>query len=510
MTRLLHECIAYQRALDVELDSILSHKSDLDRHLNSLQKSSQVLDIVKSDSDFMLNNVRTTTSLADHVSAKVRLLDLAQSRVHDTILLIDAIVHRSNCLEGVKKSLQSDDLENAANFVQSFLKIDAKFKFDSGGSGSDNEQREELLGYKKQLEGIVRKKVATAVDSRDHVAVVRFIKLYPSIGLDYEGLEEYVKYLKKVIAMRSRVEFEQLVESMSEMRGDGFDNGSPLNFIGCLTNLFKDIVLAIEENDEMLRGLCGEDAIVYAICELQEECDSRGATIIKKYMEYRRLSKLASDINSYKSNLLEVGGPEGPEPREIELYLEEILSLTQLGEDYTDYMVSKIRSLPSVNPEVLPNATKTFKSGHLSKVVQDVTGYYVILEGYFMVENVRKAIKIDEHVLDSLTTSMVDDVFYVLQSCCRRSISTSNIHSVIPIISNAVSLLGGEFNEALQQKMREPNLGAKLFMGGSAVQNSGTEIATALNNIEVSSEYVLKLRHEIEEQCAEVCTEIAL
>ncbi|GAA0168727.1 hypothetical protein LIER_23379 [Lithospermum erythrorhizon] len=76
--------------------------------------------------------------------------------------------------------------------------------FDSG-LGSDG------LGYKKQLGGIFRIKVVNAVDSRDHVAVVRFIKLYSLIGLDYEGLEEYVKSLKKVIAMRSRVEFEQLV-----------------------------------------------------------------------------------------------------------------------------------------------------------------------------------------------------------------------------------------------------------------------------------------------------------
>ncbi|GAA0159629.1 membrane traffic protein [Lithospermum erythrorhizon] len=216
MTRLLHEWIAYQRALDVELDSIFSHKSDLDRHLASLKKSSQVLDIVKSDRDFMLNNVRTITSFADHVSAKVCVLDLAQSRVHDTILRLDAIIHRSNCLEGFG------------------------WGFCSGGSGSDNEQREELLGYKKQLGGIVRKKVANAVDSRDHVEVVRFIKLYPLMGLDYEGLKEYVKYLK------------------------------------------KDIVLAIEENDQMLWGLCGEDVIVYAICELQKECDLRVATIIKK------------------------------------------------------------------------------------------------------------------------------------------------------------------------------------------------------------------------------------
>nr|GMD36412.1 conserved oligomeric Golgi complex subunit 4 [Ipomoea batatas] len=498
MTRLLHECIAFQRAIDLELETVLSQRSDLDKQLSGLQKSAQVLDIVKADSDHLLSNVGSTSLLADQVSAKVRQLDLAQSRVNDTLLRIDAIVHRSNCLDGVQKALDSEDFESAANYIQSFLQIDAKYR-DSSGS----EQREQLLASKKQLEAIVRRRLAAAVDQRDHPTVLRFIRLYSPLGLEEEGLQVYVGYLKKVIAMRSRLEFEQLVDSMSDLNQQAQPpNQNPLNFVASLTNLFKDIVLAIEENDEILRSLCGEDAIVYAICELQEECDSRGSMILKKYMEYRKLAILTSEINSYKSNLLSVG-VEGPDPREIEIYLEEILSLAQLGEDYTEYMVSKISGLSSVDPELGPRATKAFRSGTFSKIVQDITGYYVILEGYFMVENVRKAIKIDEHVLDSLTTSMVDDVFYVLQSCCQRSISTSNINSVIAVLSSAVSLLGGEYSEALQQKTREPNLGAKLFLGGVGVQKTGTEIATALNNMDVSSEYVLKLRHEIEEQCTE-------
>ncbi|OAY65563.1 Conserved oligomeric Golgi complex subunit 4 [Ananas comosus] len=56
--------------------------------------------------------------------------------------------------------------------------------------------------------------------------------------------------------------------------------------------------------------------------------------------------------------------------------------------------------------------------------------------------------------------------------------------------------------------MREPNLGAKLFLGGVGVQKTGMEIATALNNIDVSAEYVLKLRHGIE-QCAEAFPALA-
>ncbi|KAG8653422.1 hypothetical protein MANES_05G016350v8 [Manihot esculenta] len=416
MTRLLHECIAYQRALDVDLDNLLAQSTDLDKHLLHLQKSAEVLDIIKADSDLMLSTVRCT----------FRELDLAQSWVNSTLLRIGAIVERGNCIEGAKNALEAEDYEAAA-------------KYDSG-----LDQRDQLLASKKQLEGVVRKRLSAAVDQRDH----RFIRSYPPLGLEEEGLQVYVGYLKKVISKRSRLEFEHLVELMEQSHNQ-------INFVGRVTNLFKDIVLAIEENDENL-SLCVEDAIVYAIRELQDECDSRGSLILKKYMEFRKLAKLSSKINAQNKDLLAVGTPEGPDPREVELYLEEILSLMQSGEDYTEFMTLKIKRLSSVDPELVPRATRSLRNGSFSKVVQDVTG---------------KAIMIDEHVPDSLTTSMVDDVFCVLQSCFRRAISRSNISSVIAILSGAT----------LQQKMREPNLGAKLILGG-----------------------VLKLKHEIEEQCAEV------
>ncbi|XP_068651260.1 conserved oligomeric Golgi complex subunit 4-like isoform X2 [Aristolochia californica] len=465
MTRFLHECIAYQRSLDLDLENLLCQRADLEKQLFSLQKSAEVLDILKADSDHMLGSIRSTCDLADQVSGKVRELDLAQSRVQSTLSRIDAIVERNNCLDGVKKALESEDYESAANFVKTFLQIDAKYR----DSGSD--QRDQLLETKKQLDGIVRKRLAAAVDQRDHSTILRFVKLFSPLGLEEEGLQIYVSYLKKVIAMRSRLEFEQLMEIMEQNLEQ-----NQVNFVGCLTNLFTDIVLAIEENDEILRSLCGEDGVVYAICELQEECDSRGSLILKRYMDYRKLGRLASEINSYSKNLLSVGAPEGPDPREVEVYLEEILTLTQRGEEYTEYMISKIRGLSSVDPELGPRATKAFRSGSFNRVVQDLTGFYVILEEFFMVEN----------------------------SCCRRAISTSAINSVLAVLSGAINLLSNEYHEALQLKMREPNLGAKLFLGGVGVQKTGTEIATALNNMDVSSEYVLKLKQEIEEQCAEV------
>lgn len=68
-------------------------------------------------------------------------------------------------------------------------------------------------------------------------------------------------------------------------------------------------------------------------------------------------------------------------------------------------------------------------------------------------------IKVDEHVLDSLMTSMVEDVFFILQISCHGSIFSSNIDSVIQVLSKSVSLLGSDYKEALQKNVKEPYLG---------------------------------------------------
>ncbi|XP_019090178.1 PREDICTED: pentatricopeptide repeat-containing protein At4g01400, mitochondrial-like [Camelina sativa] len=189
MTRLLHECIAYQRSLDSDLDALLSQRTELDRSLVQLQRSAEILDIVKADADHMLGNVRSTCDLADQVSGKVRELDLAQSRVNVTLSRIDAIVERGNCIEGVKTALESEDYESAAKFVQRFLQIDSQYK-DSSGS----DQREQLLASKKQLEGIVNKKLSAAINQRDHPTILRFPRHLNRI---LEVLVSHRGYLRK-------------------------------------------------------------------------------------------------------------------------------------------------------------------------------------------------------------------------------------------------------------------------------------------------------------------------
>uniref|UniRef100_A0ACD5YJH0 Uncharacterized protein n=1 Tax=Avena sativa TaxID=4498 RepID=A0ACD5YJH0_AVESA len=502
-TRLLHECVAYQRSLDARLDGLLARRPDLDRAAASLLRSAPpLLSLAASDASALKDSSSSTAALADALSSRVRHLDAAHSRAESALARAEAALDRSRALDAARRALAADDLTAAASAAHEFLAIDSRFP-------TDDDLRRDLLDIKRRVEGLARRRLSAAVDAQDHPAVLRLVRLFPLLGLADEGLQVYVAYLKNVVALRARADFEHLAELISATTQPTPERP---DFVGCLTRLFKDIVLAVEENDAVLRELRGEDAVAYAIIELQEECDSRGTQILRRYADYRKLARLSSDINSYTRNLLSVvgsvanaaGGNEGPDPREVEHYLEEILALTQLGEDYTEFMVNKIRGLRDVKPELGPQAMKAFRNGSFSKMEKDLTGFYVILEEFFMVENIRKAIQIDEPVPDGLTTSMVDDVFFLLQSCCRRAASTASINSLLAVLGGATSLLSNEYQEALQWRMREPNLGAKLFLGGVGVHKTGEEIAAALNNMDVSSEYVLKLRHEIEELCQEV------
>ncbi|XP_002964874.2 conserved oligomeric Golgi complex subunit 4 [Selaginella moellendorffii] len=501
MNRMLHESIAYERSIDGELESLLAQRQEVEKKLLGLHRTGEVLEIVRADAEQMLRSVESTCSLANLVSGKVRELDLAQSRVQETLARIEAIVDRGSCIDGAQKALASEDYESAARNVERFLQLEERM---GGLVDPASDQHVQLLESKRKLEEVIKKRFYAAVDARDHAGVVRFASLFAPLGLHEEGIKAYVSYLRRSVDHRARDGFAAVKETPDQA-----------DFVAALNNIFKDIAEAIEENEELLKSLNGEDGLVYAILELQEECDSRGSAIVKKYMEFRGLAKLEKEIiaqtNAEKdivaqSKLLmsASGAVEGPDLRSIEMFLEEILLLIQTSEDYTQYMIGRVREAGSSGAHFSPRATTSFKVGSFYRAVQELTSHYRLLEEYFMAENVRKAIKLDEFPANSLTTSVVDDVFYVLQSCTRRAVSTSNVHLTLSIVTCAANLLGNEYKDALQRKMREPNLAMKLFAGGTGVVKVGMEVAAALNNMDVSAEYVLKLKAEIEEQCNEI------
>ncbi|CAI5498093.1 unnamed protein product [Closterium sp. Naga37s-1] len=552
MTRLLHETVARERDIDNELAALLAARGGLERRLLGLHKAAtDVLELVRTDADAVLASVSGTSQLASRVSGSVRERDAAQSRVATTIARIDAIVDRSNCITGARNALEASDYEAASRFIETFLQLDEELlhpttprspiaaadaaavllgqappqaqagasprAIDSQAAETAREQRRQLMESKVKLEGVIRKRFAAAADEMDQAGVERFVRLFPPLGLQAEGLRALVGYLRKVVAVRAREQFAALLSTLDVAASTAGGGGAAAamlavspqaDFAEALTALLRDVALAVESNEELLKAVAGEDGVVAAIKELQAECDARSAAILRKYVEHRRLPRMAKEAAAAAAaagyTLGSTGGGQGggfraaaavvasdgsvvgPNPQEVEACLEEALLLSQRSHEYARFIAAKLRDAEAAGAGVSPRTLTTFASfaapsgtggggggpgsgggggggsgvggGAFGKILVDVMGFYVTLEEYFMVENVGKAIRIDEPWVEG------------------------------------------------RAGWGEGGGGGGGGAGGMGAGGGGSEatLALALNNADVSAEYAMKLKQEAEEYSLEV------
>ncbi|CAI7774268.1 unnamed protein product [Closterium sp. NIES-54] len=590
MTRLLHETVARERDIDNELAALLAARGGLERRLLGLHKAAtDVLELVRTDADAVLASVSGTSQLASRVSGSVRERDAAQSRVATTIARIDAIVDRSNCITGARNALEASDYEAASRFIETFLQLDEELlhptmprspigaadaaaaavllgqappqaqagasphAIDSQAAETAREQRRQLMESKVKLEGVIRKRFAAAADEMDQAGVERFVRLFPPLGLQAEGLRALVGYLRKVVAVRAREQFAALLSTLDVAASTAGGGGaaaamlavsSQADFAEALTALLRDVALAVESNEELLKAVAGEDGVVAAIKELQAECDARSAAILRKYVEHRRLPRMAKEaaaaaaaagytlgstggggggqgggFRAAAAVVASDGSVVGPNPQEVEACLEEALLLSQRSHEYARFIAAKLRDAEAAGAGVSPRTLTTFASFAAPSGTGGGPGGGGGGGG-----------------------GGSDDVFFILQNGTRRAVATSFLPAAAAVLAATAAVLRADLRDALQRRLREPNLAARLLAsvaasaaagaggvagvaggvgggaggvgggggggggGGMGAGGGGSEatLALALNNADVSAEYAMKLKQEAEEYSLEV------
>jgi len=184
------------------------------------------------------------------------------------------------------------------------------------------------------------------------------------------------------------------------------------------------------------------------------------------------------------------------EPRRIEAFLSELLILCTRGEEYTKYLLARMAEAAA--PAALPPAKETaLRGGALSTGLRELLSYYISLEEYYVEESVAKAVHIDEPVPGSLTSSMVDDAFFVILSAGRRALATALAPSAVSILNQLNTVLSTQYRSALAKKLQ--GAAGRLVGTGSGASEAAATAALPFNNADVSAEYVDKLRHQLEE-----------
>lgn len=92
-------------------------------------------------------------------------------------------------------------------------------------------------------------------------------------------------------------------------------------------------------------------------------------------------------------------------------------------------------------------------------ITHQADGHHILViwlsqEEYCLEHNVAKAQKIDEWTAEVLTTSVVDDTFFILQKCGARALATGNLQCVCAILGQLNSMLAAHLRAGLEHKWK--------------------------------------------------------
>ena len=158
-----------------------------------------------------------------------------------------------------------------------------------------------------------------------------------------------------------------------------------------------------------------------------------------------------------------------------------------------------------------------YEQSELSRAVQELMSHYVVIEEYYMIESIKKAVKMNELTPDGLTSSMIDYIFFILQKCTTRSLSTLDTNSVCAVLNivtgtltDLKSLLSLFLSESAKMNSFSnffANNFSNISSGTSASDHhhltSNIDFFIHLNNLDVASEFILRLKVNIETQASQ-------
>ncbi|KAF7990028.1 hypothetical protein HCN44_008702 [Aphidius gifuensis] len=505
-----------EQRVNKDLEQMLQRHCHIETKLKSISKVLPNVGVIRIEGEKFLDTIEKTNKLAETVSAKVRQLDHARSRVCECQSRVNDILDLQLCSEGVATALHNEDYEQGAGHVRRYLLMDQKLLERTADDVS--EDRVSIAGSlatlrqaADQLRKVVTHKFDDAVKQEDLASVERFFKIFPLLGMHDDGLVKFSNYLCVKLQDSAKKNL------LSALDVKGKDERAPVIFADTMTLLFEKIARIIEVHQPIIETYYGPGRIIKTVDILQNECDKQVKKIYQEFVLARSISKRIQNINDYGRKQ----GVEKVDPKTLDLLLGELTLMHSRAELYIRFLRRRITNdleIAIADEEQrsmkLIEFDEMIKNSELSHVMQEILGAYLALERYFLEESVIKALGMDTLEHDQQTSSMVDDVFYIVKKCVRRSITSWSIDGVCAVVNLACGILEGEFSTRLKTRLRQGYPAGYLDLAQAynafqtsiqqgRLQASDTDYARLmflayLNNADVSIEYVETLSKSLD------------
>ena len=195
-----------------QLDKLISSQKDLQRELGRLDLFRANLSTQAAKTRAISNGMLSDASSTAHrISGSVKRLDLEQSRVQETLTLVEQVRELKQCVLGVSGSMGApQDWETAASYLGRASKIpdeviDGAFTARVVPTAEvPDSPRVTLENASESLCGLFQREFDKAVKDNDGARITRFFKLFPLINRSDVGLDVYGSYVCQGIASRAR------------------------------------------------------------------------------------------------------------------------------------------------------------------------------------------------------------------------------------------------------------------------------------------------------------------
>ncbi|XP_041047489.1 conserved oligomeric Golgi complex subunit 4 [Carcharodon carcharias] len=520
-----------EKEVEAELEALIGQQSSLDSKMVALHRMGPNLQLIEGDAKQLAGMITFTCNLAENVSSKVRQLDLAKNRIYQAIQRADDILDLKFCTDGVQTALHNEDYEQAAAHIHRYLSLD-KSVIELSRQGKEANIIDANLNLlqeaEQRLRVIVAEKFDIAITEGDLPQVERFFKIFPLLGLHEEGLSKFSEYLCKQIANKAEENLHlALSTEMSDRR-------AAVTFADTLTLLFEGIARIVETHQPIVETYYGPGRLYTLIKYLQVECDQQAEKVVDKFIQQRDYHRKFQRVQNSMMRSLTM---DKIEPRELDTILAEVTLMNARAELYLRFIKRRITADFEVCDAV---ASEEVKQEHqkaldklsnlclLSRNMQELIGYYITMEEYFMREMVNKAVAMDVCEKGQLTSSMVDDVFFIVKKCIGRALASSNIDCLCAMINHSTTVLESDFREVLYNKLRmgfpattfqdiqrgvtsavnimQSSLQQGKFdtKGIESTDEAKQSFLVTLNNVEMCSENLLTLKKTLESDCTKL------
>ncbi|KAJ8726004.1 hypothetical protein PYW07_000702 [Mythimna separata] len=434
LQKALNEIEKEESEVDEALSGVLSRACSLEGRLRAASQAYTKLTEVKTDAQIAADMVDKTAGLARDVSAKVRQLDLARSRVAECQRRVHDLIDLQLCSAGVEAAIKAHDYETGAGHVSRFLSMDPGSVAAARARGAPDPRDAMTRAANTLREHLVRK-FEEAARKEDEASVERLFKLFPQIGRAEEGVDLLAKYLA--------------TQTETAIR-----RACVVSDVTSEAAVFADAVTRVVEAGgagvERARQAAATHApglLHRALRVIQPAVCSGVRRIFTELVLARRL-----ESDPHRSGI----SPLSAEPILAELALTHSriwLYFTFLRRK------AEVDAAPLKEDQkkaCVDAVEKIINECDLMRTAQDILGHYLALERYFLEESVNKALKLATPQVGVTTSSLVDDVFFIARKVIRRAVSSGSVDGACAVLNEVSSQLERGAAGALRRWLRAP------------------------------------------------------